>query len=83
MGRVRDINNVKRSNPLKYFFVAMQITGTIQCPVLALGAGILLDEMYGTRPWIMFALFIAAIIFTIYSIYQAVLQHQNFNSGKE
>lgn len=54
----------------------MQISGTLQCPVIALGVGLWLDGRYGTTPWLMFSFMLGALLFAIFSIYRAVRDAQ-------
>lgn len=67
----------------------MQISGTLQCPVIALGVGLWLDGLYGTTPWLMFSLMFGALFFAIYSIYRTVrteqekLSKQKLNRSKD
>jgi F0F1-type ATP synthase assembly protein I len=78
----------KYPEPFKHFYLAMQISGTLQCPVIALVVGLWLDGMYGTTPWLMFSLMLGALFFAIFSIYRAVRDaqkkiEQKLNRSKE
>jgi F0F1-type ATP synthase assembly protein I len=79
----------KYPEPFKHFYLAMQISGTLQCPVIALVAGLWLDGKYGTTPRLMFGLMFVALFFAIYSIYRTVrdeqkkLSKQKLNRSKD
>lgn len=76
MARLSNNETKRHSHPLKQFHLAMHITGTLQCPIIGVGAGIWLDREYGTQPWLMFALLAGSLAFTIHSVYTAVKQRQ-------
>jgi len=72
----------KPPQPFKHFFLAMQISGTLQCPVIGIGVGVWLDGHFGTTPWLMFTLLLGTLIFSAYSIYRAIQYDQKSHRSK-
>ncbi len=74
--QMQNTNPRKNPQPIKQFHMAMQIVGTLNCPVIGLGAGIVLDNHFDTQPWLMFVLLFGCIAFTAHSIYTTVKLNQ-------
>ena len=62
----------------KGYHLAMQISGILVCSVFgSLGAGIWLDKILGTTPWLMLLLMLLGIVFATYTIYRMAHEIQD------
>ncbi|MFQ5577786.1 MAG: AtpZ/AtpI family protein [Anaerolineae bacterium] len=64
--------------------LALKFGIMVSCPVLgSLFAGIFLDKKLGTTPWIMLALMVVGLGFSVYAVYRVATRTQDSNQTTE